>query len=106
MSKRKVTPPLDDEGMENKLISLAMRQAEQQLTDKTASSQVMTHFLRLGSARARIEEEQLKLQNLLLEEKIRSEQSGQQIEAMFEELKEALQGYTYTPPGEDDVDIY
>ena len=55
-------PARTPEARENQLIALAIDQAEKQLRDGTASSQVITHFLKLGSSRERMEKE-------LLEEK-------------------------------------
>ena len=47
--KRRVRPALTPEARENQLISMAVDLAEQQLIDGTASSQVITHYLKLGS---------------------------------------------------------
>ena len=44
-SPKKMRPALTPEARENQLISLAVDLAEEQLRDKTASSQVITHFL-------------------------------------------------------------
>lgn len=106
MNNQPMTPPIDDAAMENKLIALAMRQAQKQLEEGTASSQVITHFLRLASNRAQVELEQLKLQNQLYEEKIASEQSGQLLTEKVAEVLEAIKSYSYIPPGDRDVDIF
>jgi len=106
MPRTNMTPPLTDESMENKLISLALRQAQKQLEEGSASSQIITHFLRLASTRAQIELEKLELENKLLQEKILSEQSGQEIRDKVGEVLEALRSYTYLPPGGDDADIF
>ena len=58
---RKIRPALSPEARENQLIDLAVNLAEQQLLDGTASSQVITHFLKLGTTRAELEKEKLKL---------------------------------------------
>lgn len=100
------TPPINDEATETKLISLALRQVEEQLQSGTASAQVLTHLLRLASQRSTIELEQLKLQNRLLEEKIEAEKSGQRLNEMFQEVLAALKSYTYVPPGSDDVELF
>jgi hypothetical protein len=107
MTKKNMTPPLDDESHEKKLISLALKQAESELESGTATSQVLTHFLKLGSVRAQVELERLELENQLLQEKILAERSGQQINEMFAQVLVALKSYTYTPPGDlDDSDIF
>lgn len=50
-SSKKMRPALTPEARENQMISLAVDLAEQQLRDGTASSQVITHFLKLGTTR-------------------------------------------------------
>lgn len=107
MAKQPMTPPVNDEAMEAKMIALAIQQAQKQLEKQTASSQIVTHFLRLGSQRAQIELEELQLKNRLLEEKIAAEQSGQKVNEMFQEVLAALKSYTYVPPGPDyESDIF
>ena len=61
-SKKAVRPALTPEARENQLISLAVDLAEQQLRDGTASSQVITHYLKLGSTKEKIEKEILEKQ--------------------------------------------
>jgi hypothetical protein len=106
MEEPTMTPPLNDESQESKLIALAFQQAKGQLEDQTASSQVVTHFLRLGSQRAKVELKKLELENKLLEEKIVSERSGQELTNMLGEVLAALKSYSYRPPGEADVNVF
>lgn len=105
MEKRTTTPPINDAELESKMIDLATSQAREQLETGTASSQIVTHYLRLGSLRAQVELKKLELENNLLEEKITSEQQGQQLNEMVQEVLAALNSYSYRPPGADDVDI-
>lgn len=49
------TPPETPEGMETKLIGLAMRNAQELLEARKAPTTVLVHFLKLGSLRAEIE---------------------------------------------------
>ena len=56
-SSRKMRPALTPEARENQMISLAVDLAEKQLMEGTASSQVITHYLKLGSTRERLERE-------------------------------------------------
>ena len=105
MEKRTTTPPINDAELESKMIDLAISQARNQLENETASSQIVTHFLRLGSLRAQVELKKLELENNLLTEKITSEQQGQQLNEMVQEVLKALNDYSYVPPGADDVDI-
>lgn len=100
MIEPNTSPSLDDEELENKLIALAYKQSEQQLMEGTASSQIVTHFLKLGTRKAELELEQAKLQNKLLEEKIISEQSSAEINQMFVEVMNELKNYKSDPEEE------
>ena len=100
MKEPTMTPPLNEEAMENKLVALALKEAQGQLQEGTASSQIITHFLKLGSLRHQVELEKIELENRLLEEKILAERTGQQINEMVAEVLVALRSYSYAPPGE------
>lgn len=52
-SSKKIRPALTPEARELQMISLAVDLAERQLLEGTASSQVITHYLKLGSSRER-----------------------------------------------------
>jgi hypothetical protein len=69
---RKLRPALSPEARENQLISLAVDLAEKQLQEETASSQVITHYLKLGSTKEKIEKEILMKQKELIEAKTQS----------------------------------
>lgn len=93
-SKKRMRPALTPEARENQLISLAVDLAEQQLRDGTASSQVITHYLKLGSTKERIEKEILEKQKLLIEAKTESLQSQQRIDALYQEAIRAMRNYS------------
>ena len=65
-------PALTPEARENQLIYLATELAEKQLRDGTASSQVITHYLKMGSSKERIEKEILEKQKDLISAKTES----------------------------------
>lgn len=81
------------EGRENQLISLAADLAERQLTDGTASSQVITHFLKLASTREQLEQERLQRENLLLSAKVDQIASAKRIEELYETALNAMRQY-------------
>ena len=93
-SSRKMRPALSPEARENQLISLAVDLAEQQLRDGTASSQVITHYLKLGSTKERIEKEILEKQKELIEAKTQSLQSVQRIEELYTNALDAMRKYS------------
>ena len=99
--KKRMRPALTPEARENQLISLAVDLAEQQLRDGTASSQVITHYLKLGSTKERIEKEILEKQKLLIEAKTQSLQSQQRIDALYAEAIKAMRTYSGNGESED-----
>lgn len=101
-SSRKMRPALSPEARENQLISLAVDLAEKQLRDGTASSQVITHYLKLGSTKERIEKEILMKQKELIEAKTQSLQSVQRIEELYRNALDAMRNYS----GQGDPDDY
>lgn len=101
-STRKIRPALTPEARENQLISLAVDLAEKQLQEGTASSQVITHYLKLGSTKERIEKEILEKQKELITAKTESLQSSKRIEELYENAIKAMRNYS----GQGDPDEY
>lgn len=93
-----IRPALTPEARENQLIYLATELAEQQLKDGTASSQVITHYLKLGSIKERIEKEILEKQKELISAKTEALQSAKRIEELYANAITAMRQYN----GQDD----
>ena len=94
-------PAMTPEARENQLVSLAVDLAEQQLRDGTASSQVITHYLKLASRRERLEREILEKQRDLYEAKTSAIKSSQKIEELYSDAIEAMKRYNVR--GSDDI---
>lgn len=90
---RRTRPALTPEARENEMIALAVDLAEEQLRNGTASSQVITHYLKLGSSKERIEKEMLEKQKELLTAKTESLQAAKKAEEGYEKVLEALKLY-------------
>lgn len=101
-SIRAIRPALTPEARENQMISLAVDLAERQLQEGTASSQVITHYLKLGSTRERLERERLEEENKLLKAKTEQIQSMKRVEELYEEAIKAMRNYG----GQGDQDEY
>lgn len=99
-SKNKRRPALSPEARENQMISLAVDLAEKQLQEGTASSQVITHFLKLGTTRAELEKEKLAKENELLEAKTKAIQSAERVEELYLNALNAMKNYS--GQGDDD----
>lgn len=91
---KKMRPPLSPEAKENQMISLAMDLAEQQLRDGTASSQLITEFVKRGSTKARLEKEILEEQKELMAAKKESLQSAKRVEELYENAIKAMRRYS------------
>ena len=92
-NKNKMRPALTPEARENQMIFLATELAEQQLRDGTASSQVITHFLKLGSSKEKLEHEILKEQKKLITAKTESLESSKRIEELYANAITAMREY-------------
>lgn len=93
-SQRPMRPGLTPEARENQLISLAVDLAEKQLRAGTASSQVITHYLKLGSTKEKIEKEILEKQKELIEAKTKSYQSADELKELFANALTAMKRYS------------
>lgn len=87
-------PALSEEADEKQMISLAVGLARKQLEEGTASSQVITHYLKLGTTMAKLEKEKLEKENKLLDAKTESIQSEQRSEELFKQAIDAMKHYS------------
>ena len=99
-STRKRRPALTPEARENQMIALAVDLAEKQLMEGTASSQVITHFLKLGSSKAELEREKLAMENELIRAKTESIPSQKKMEEVYLNALNAMK--RYSGHGDDD----
>lgn len=97
---KKRRPAISPEARENQMISLAVDLAEKQLMEGTASSQVITHYLKLGSTKEKIEKEILENKKELIKAQTESMQSLQRVEELYENALNAMRAYS----GQDDPD--
>lgn len=91
---RPLRPALTPEAREQQLISLATDLAEKQLREGTASSQVITHFLKLATVKEELEVERLKKENELLVAKTESIQSAKRVEELYSNALTAFRSYS------------
>lgn len=91
---RRRPPATTLEGRENQLIALAVDLAEKQLLKGTASSQVISHYLKLGSTKEKLEREILEKQKDLLQAKTESIQSAKKVEELYKNALDAMRSYS------------
>ncbi len=94
ISSKKIKPALTPEAEENQMIALAVDLAKQQLLDGTASSQVITHFLKLGSSKEKLEAEKMKKENELMQAKIENLQAAKHTEELYQNALDAMRRYS------------
>lgn len=93
-------PATTPEAREQEMVTLALDLAESQIRAGTASSQVITHFLKAGSLREQLEQERIAHENELLQVKKEALESQKRVEAMYTEALDAMRTYS----GQLDVD--
>lgn len=86
------------------MISLATDLAEQQIREGSASSQVISHYLKLGSTRERLEQQRLEHENELTRVKIEAIESQKRVEELYMQALTAMRSYAgnLQPPQDND----
>ena len=95
--RAKATTP---EARENQLISLAHDVAEKQMLEGTASAMVITHYLKLGTEKTKLENRQMEQRIVLDEARVDALESGKNVAELYEQAIKAMRRYQ----GQDDTD--
>lgn len=103
---KKIRPALTPEARENQLIYLATDLAEKQLREGTASSQVITHYLKLGSSKEKLEQKILEKQVDLVTAKTEQLKSAKKIEELYANAISAMRRYNGQGVESDESDDY
>ena len=99
-NRRRRPPARTPEARENQLILQAMDLAEKQIQAGTVSAQVLSHYVRLGSSREKLEQERLRHENEVLVAKAEQMASAKKTEEMYKEALGAMRAYS----GQDPLD--
>jgi hypothetical protein len=99
--RRRSRPATSPEQRELQVQDAAYDLAEEQILSGTASSQVITHFLKAGSTRERLEQERMRHEIELMEVKKEQLEGQTRIEELFVNAIQAFRGYSGLPPGHD-----
>jgi len=102
----KIRPGLTPDAREKQRIYLATELAEKQLREGTASSQVITHYLKLGSSKERIEKDILLENKKLITAKTEAIQSAKRVEELYTEAIAAMRRYSGHGDVEDEPEEY
>lgn len=102
--KRRRAPATTPESRENQLISLAVDLAEKQLLKGTASSQVISHYLKLGSTKERLEKQMLEKRVELIQAQTEAIQSAKKVEELYKNALNAMRSYSGRESNDDEED--
>lgn len=92
-TKRRRPPALSPEAREDQLVAAAIDLAEEKLLDGTASTQLICHYLKLGTEKSKLEAEKLRHENQLLEAKTDAIKSAQRSEEVYAKALDAMRMY-------------
>lgn len=95
-------PATTPQARENQLIGMAYDAAEKQIREGKATSQLLTHFLKLGTEKEGLERKKLEAENKLLHARVESIASGAQSSELYEKAIKAFRKYQ----GEEDTEDY
>jgi hypothetical protein len=98
-------PATTPEGREKQVIALAFDLVEKRIREGTATSQEVTHFLKLGSSRELLEQERLRHENELAQAKIQAMESQSRIEDLYRNAILAMNTYQGRPQVYDEVEF-
>lgn len=85
---------MDPDARQSQLCALAVDLAEEQLRNGTASSQVITHYLKLASKEEELKEKLLAEQVKLAAAKTEAIQSGKELKELYSEALKAMRIYS------------
>ena len=104
-NQKRTRPALTPEAREAQMIALATDCAEKQMREGKASSQVIVHYLKLGTQRNKLELEKLKRETELPSAKTTSIQSAEKVEQLYKEAMAAMRSYSGQDGESNDSDI-
>lgn len=91
---RRIPAATTPEGRENQLIAMAYDLAEERIRNGTASAQEITHFLKMGSLKERMERDILVEQKRLISAKAESLDASKRIEEYYTKAIDAMRRYS------------
>jgi len=99
---RPLRPATTPEGRESQLIAAAFDLVEKRILEGTATSQEVTHFLKLGSSREKLEQQRIAYENQLTETKIEALESQKRVEELYRSALDAMRLYSGQEPANRD----
>ena len=92
-----ITPAMTPEDQEDQLISLAVDLAIQRLSDGTASNQLVSEIIKLGTVKERLTREKLQRENEMLRAKTEAIEASKNNGEMYMKAIKAMRSYAGLP---------
>jgi hypothetical protein len=102
--QRRRSPARTSEAREHELASAAYDLAEEQISNGTASSQVITHFLKAGSTREHLEQQRMEHEIELMQVKKEQLEGQKRVEELYVAALEAMRSYSGLGGSPDELD--
>lgn len=93
-TRRSYGPVRTPQAKENQLIDMAFKLAQEKLQNGTASSQLITHFLKLATTREELENDRLRAELDLSRAKIKQIESQATSQELYAEALSAFRSYS------------
>lgn len=100
-ASQRMRPAITPEGRQKQMISLATDCAEDLMRSGKAPSQIIVHYLKLGTKQAELELKKIEKDLALTEAKTKSIQSNEQAEKLYQDALNAFKGYSGQNIGDD-----
>lgn len=101
IDKRRRSVARTPEAREQELAAAAYDLAEEQIDSGSASSQVITHFLKMGSTRERLEQQRIAHENELMQVKREAIENQAKVEELYMQALDAMRSYSGSEVQED-----
>ena len=105
-TSRKIRPALNEEAREQQMIALAVDCAERQMIEGTASSAVIVHYLKLGTAKEKLELKRLEKEIALQEAKTKAINAGEEMKELYKNAIDAMRRYGGYDNEDDEYNDY
>jgi hypothetical protein len=103
--ERRGRPATTPEARENQLVNMAVDLAERQMREGTASSQVITHYLKLGSSREKIEQQLIRERIEVERAKVENMKMAGRLEELMGDALNAFKSYAGGSPMEIEGEV-
>ena len=101
-----MSPAMTPEDQEDRLIALAVDLAEKRLIEGTASNQLVTELIKLGTTKERLAKEKLQRENEMLRAKTEALEAAKNNGEKYAAAIEAMRIYSGYPDDDDDYEDY